>query len=124
MVSEGSRLNQRQHLRVVVEAAPRDADKITDANVDRHPHAVDGHGAARFVRDGISICRHAAVRADILRVKTLREAKEGRAANARLDPAGIDPACCCLTPHGFSLPPGLYSRSTPRDLSRAVSVSA
>ena len=34
-------MNQHQHLGVV-DAAQRDAEKIADANVDRHPHAVQG----------------------------------------------------------------------------------
>jgi hypothetical protein len=33
-------------------------------------------------------------------------------------PGGIDPACCCLTPHGFFSPPGLCSRSMRETLPR------
>jgi hypothetical protein len=49
---------------------------------------------------------HAAVCARIVRVEAdgQREWVEPQGA-AR--PGGIDPACCCLTPHGFDLPAGI-----------------
>ena len=41
-VQRGIAMHQHQHLRIVVETAQRDAEKVADANVDRHPHALDG----------------------------------------------------------------------------------
>ena len=41
MFSDGIAMHQHQHLRVV-ETAQRDAEKVADADVDRHPHALDG----------------------------------------------------------------------------------
>ena len=47
-----------------VETAPRDAEKVADADVDRHPHALDGtvqHDAFAMNFD----LPHAAVGADV-----------------------------------------------------------
>ena len=104
MVSDGSRCSQHQHLRVV-DAAQRDAEKIADANVDRHPHALDGtaqHDAFAMKFD----LPHAAVGAGIVRIEAERKGKRVEPQGAAR-PGGIDPACCCLTPHGFSLPAGI-----------------
>jgi hypothetical protein len=104
----GIAMNQNQHLRVV-DAAQGDAEKIADANVDCHPHAVDG----AMQDDAFAVkfdFAHAAIGARIMRVEAdgQRERVEPQGA-AR--PGGIEPACCCLTPHGFISPPGLCSRS-------------
>ncbi len=100
-------MQQYQHLGVV-DPAQRDAAKITDTKIDGHPHALDGtpdHDTLAMKLD----TAHAVVGANIVRIEThwKRERVEPQYA-AR--PGGIDPACCCLTPHGFSLPAG-YSRS-------------
>ena len=101
-------MHQRQHLRLI-RAAQRDAEEITDPNVDSHPHAVDGAMqddtfAVKFYSP------HAAVGAGVVRVEAdgQRVWVEPQCA-AR--PGGIGPACCSLTPHGFFSPPGLCSRS-------------
>ena len=97
-------MHQHQHLRVV-EAAQRDAEKIADANVDGHLHALDGtaqHDAFAMKFD----LPHAAVGAGILRIEAERKGKRVEPQCAAR-PGGIDPACCCLTPHGFSLPAGI-----------------
>ena len=101
-------MNQNQHLRVI-DAAQCNAEKIADANVDRHPHAVDG----AMQDDAFAVkfdFTHAAIGARIMCVEAdgQRERVEPQGA-AR--PGGIEPACCCLTPHGFISPPGLCSRS-------------
>ena len=61
-------MHQHQHLRVV-DAAQRDAEKIADANVDRHPHALDGtaqHDAFAMKFD----LPHAAIGTDVVRVRS------------------------------------------------------
>ena len=101
-------MHQHQHLGVV-DAAQRHAEKIADADVDRHLHAVQGttQNDAFAVKFDLP---HAAVRTGVVRIEAdgQRERVEPQCA-AR--PGGIDPACCCLTPHGFISPPGLCSRS-------------
>jgi hypothetical protein len=42
---------------------------------------------------------HAAVGADVPRIEAKRKGKRVEPQAAR--PGGIDPACLCLTPHGF-----------------------
>src|ERR1700686_4297030 len=101
-------MDQYQHLGVV-DAANGDPKKIAHANVDCHLHAMDGtaqHDAFAMKFD----IAHAAVGAGVVRVEAdgQRERVEPQCA-AR--PGGVDPACCCLTPHGFISPPGLCSRS-------------
>ena len=97
-------MHQHQHLGVV-DAAQRDAEKIADANVDRHLHAVEGttQNDAFAVKFDLP---HAAICAGVVRIEAdgQRERVEPQCA-AR--PGGIDPACCCLTPHGFYLPAGI-----------------
>src|SRR5882757_2252596 len=104
----GIAVDQHQHLRIV-DAAHGNAEEIADANVDRHPHALDGtaqHDAFAMKFD----LPRAAIRARILRVEGEREGKwvEPQCA-AR--PGGIDSACWWLTPQDFISPPGLCSRS-------------
>src|SRR6202790_5272282 len=101
-------MKEHQHLRIV-DAAQRDAEKIADANVDRHLHAVDGpaqHDAFAMKFD----IAHAAVGAGVVRIEAYRQ-RERVEPQGAARPGGIDPACCCLTPHGFISPPGLCSRS-------------
>src|SRR5579872_798784 len=101
-------MGQYQHLGIVG-IAQRDALKVADTKIDGHPHAVDGtsqHDALAVKFDAA----HAIVGAPIMRFEAhgQRERVEPQSA-AR--PGGIDPAYCCLTPHGFRLPPRLCSRS-------------
>jgi hypothetical protein len=66
-------MHQHQHLHIV-DAAQRNADEIADANVDRHPHALDGtaqHDAFAMKFD----LPHAAVCADVLRMEEKRKRK-------------------------------------------------
>ena len=101
-------MHQHQHLRIV-DAAQRDAEKIADADVDRHLHAADGtaqHDAFAVKFD----VPHAAVCAGIMRIEADGQGM-GVEPQCAARPGGIDPACCCLTPHGFISPPGLCSRS-------------
>src|ERR1700722_13575038 len=106
-------MDQHQHLGII-DAAQGHAEKIADTDVDRHPHAVDGamqHDAFAMKFD----LTHAAVRAGIVRMEA--EGKRERVEpHGAARPGGIDPACCCLTPHGFISPPGLCSRSIPETL--------
>ena len=88
MFSDGIAMNQHQHLRVV-ETAQRDAEKVADADVDRHPHALDGtvqHDAFAMKFD----LPHAAVCAGIVRMEAERKRKRVEP-HARLDPAGLIP---------------------------------
>jgi hypothetical protein len=83
-------VNEHEHLGVV-DAAQCDAAEIAHANVDGHPHAVDGapqHNTFAVEFDPA----HAAIGANIMRVETYgqRERVEPQCA-AR--PGGIDPAC-------------------------------
>ena len=97
-------MNQHQHLRIV-DAAQRDAEKIADADVDRHPHAV--HGTAQHDAFAVKFdLTHAAVGAGIVRIEADGQGKRVEPQCAAR-PGGIDPACCCLTPHGFYLPAGI-----------------
>jgi hypothetical protein len=97
-------MNQHQHLGIV-DAAQCDTEEIADANVDRHPHAAHGtvqHDAFAVKFDSA----HAAVCADVLRIEADGQGKRVEPQSAAR-PGGIDPACCCLTPHGFYLPAGI-----------------
>jgi hypothetical protein len=97
-------MRQHQHLRIV-ETTQRYAEKIADADVDRHPHAVDG----TVQYDALAMKfypSHAAVCAGIVRMEAERKRKRVEPHDATR-PGGIDPAYCCLTPHDFSLPAGI-----------------
>ena len=83
-------MRQHQHLRLVVEAAQADAEEIADANVDGHPHALDGTAQHDAFAMNFDI-PHAAVCAQILRIETLREGKWVEPQDAAR-PGGIDPA--------------------------------
>ena len=101
-------MNQRQHLGII-DAAQRDAEKIAHANVDRHLYAMEGTAqddafAMKFYLSHATVC------AGIVRVEADRK-RERVEPQCAARPGGIDPACCCLTPHGFVSPPGLCSRS-------------
>src|SRR2546426_5398276 len=112
-------MRQHQHLRVV-ETTQCDAEKVADADVDRHPHALDGtvqHDAFAMEFDP----PHAAVCAGVVRMKAERQRKRVEPHDTAR-PGGIDPACCCLTPHGSYLPAGIMFPVDTRDLSRPISV--
>src|SRR5262245_21919918 len=108
-------MNQHQRLRVV-ETAPRDTEKITDADVDRHPHALDGTVQHDTFAMNFDVS-HAAVRARIMRLEAKRQRKRVEPHDTAR-PGGIDPAYCCLTPHGSYLPAGIMFPVDTRDLSR------
>ena len=97
-------MNQHQHLGIV-DAAQCHAEKIADANIDRHLHAVDGtvqHDALAMKFDP----PHTAVRARIMRLEADGQGKRVEP-QCTARPGGNYPACCCLTPHGFYLPAGI-----------------
>src|ERR1700692_3285345 len=99
-------MDQHQHLGVV-EAAQGNAEKVADADVDGHPHALDGtvqHDTFAVKFDS----PHAAVCANILRIKAERKRKRVEP-QSTARPGGVDPACCGLTPHGLASPPGSCS---------------
>ena len=83
-------MHQHHRLRVV-EAAQRDAEKVADADVDGHPHALDGtvqHDAFAMKFDPA----HAAVCAGIVRMEAERQGK-GVEPQCAARPGGIAPAC-------------------------------
>jgi hypothetical protein len=89
-------VNQNEHLGVV-DAAQRNAKKIAHANADRHLHALDG----AMQNDAFAVqfhSAHAAVGAGIMRIEDDGQRKRVEPQGAAR-PGGIDPACCCLTPH-------------------------
>ena len=65
---------------------------------------------------------HAAVCAGVVRMEAERQRKRVEPHDTAR-PGGIDPACCCLTPHGSHLPAGIMFPVDTRDLSGSVSVS-
>src|SRR5260370_41663326 len=101
-------MNPHDHL-PIVDAAQRSAEKIAHANLDRHLHAVDGTAQDDAFAVKLDL-PHATVCAGILRIEAdgQRERVEPQC-TAR--PRGIDPACCCLTPHRLVSPPGVSSPS-------------
>ena len=111
-------MHEDERLRLVV-AAQRDAEKVADADVDRHLHAADGtaqHDTFAMKFD----LPDAAVGARIVRIEADRQGM-GVEPQGAARPGGSDPACCCLTPHGFILPAGIMFPVDARDLSRAAS---
>jgi hypothetical protein len=97
-------MQHHQHLRVVF-VTQRNAAEIADPEVDGHPHTLDGSPEHNALAVQFNVA-HAIVGADVVRIEAYgsRERVEPQDA-AR--PGGIDPACCCLTPHGFYLPAGI-----------------
>ncbi len=81
-------MNQHQHLGIV-DAAQRDAEKIADANVDRHPHAVDGTAQHDAFAMKFDLRTPPSARVSCALKLTGRESGSSR--NARLDPAGLIP---------------------------------
>jgi hypothetical protein len=83
-------MRQHQHLGLV-EAAQRHAEKVADANVDRHLHAMQGtaqHDAFAMEFD----VPHAAVGTAVMRVEAEGQRKRVEPHGAAR-PGGIDPAC-------------------------------
>jgi hypothetical protein len=66
---------------------------------------------------------HAAIGADIMRVEADGKRKRVEPQCAAR-PCGIDPACWCLTPHGFGLPAGIMFPVDALDLARTGSETA
>jgi hypothetical protein len=58
------------------------------------------------------------VGARVVRIEADRKGKRVEPQGAAR-PGGSDPACCCLTPHGFSLPAGIMFPVDARTLARA-----
>ena len=101
-------MGEHEHLGIV-DATQRDAEKIADADIDRHLHAGDGTAQDHAFAVKFDV-PYAAVGADIVRVEADGKGKRVEPQCAAR-PGGIDPAFCCLTPHGSVSPPGLCSRS-------------
>jgi hypothetical protein len=97
-------MHQHQHLGII-DAAQADADEIADADIDRHLHALDGTAQHDAFAVNLDL-PHMAVGAHIVRIEADGQRKRVEPQVAAR-PGGIDPACCCLTPHGFSLPAGI-----------------
>jgi hypothetical protein len=114
-------MGKNQHLRVV-NAAQRNAEKIVYPNADSHPHT-----AERSTQDDAFAVKldapHAAICAGIMRIEADGQ-REGVEPQGAARPSGVDPAYCCLTPHGFSLPAGIMFPVDSGDFGRASSVSA
>ena len=97
-------MDEDEHL-TITGLAQGNAAEIADANVDGHPDALDGtaqHDAFAVKFD----LPHAAVGTNVVRMEADGQRKRVEPLCAAR-PRGIDPACCCLTPHGFSLPAGI-----------------
>jgi hypothetical protein len=65
----------------------------------------------------------AAVGANVMGVENDRKRKRVEPQCAAR-PSGVDPACWCLTPHGFGLPAGIMFPVDRRELARIASASA
>ena len=112
-------MGEHEHLGIV-DAAQRDAEKIADADIDRHLHA--GNGTAQDDAFAVKFdVPHAAIRAGVVRVEADGQGKRVEPQCAAR-PGGIDPAYCCLTPHGFISPPGLSPRSLAESMPEPTSV--
>ena len=97
-------MQQHQHLGVVA-ATQRNAAEIADTKIDGHPHALDGPPEHDTLTVKFNMA-HAIVGANIVRIEAYGQRKRVEPQGAAR-PGGIDPACCCLTPHGFYLPAGI-----------------
>src|SRR2546430_15369422 len=94
---------EHQHLRVVVETAQRNAEKVADADVDRHPHALDG----TVQHDALAMKfypSHAAVCAGVVRMKAERQRKRVEPHDTALPRRGAPPYCS-VEPHSPPPPP-------------------
>src|SRR5690242_11082101 len=112
---------KHQHLRFL-DVAKRDAEEVADPNIEVHAHAADGtanHDAFTMKLD----LPDAAVGAHVMRGEAHRQRKRVEPLCAAR-PGGIDPACCCLTPHDFLLPAGIMLPVDAWDCATAISVSA
>ncbi len=70
-------MGEHEHLGIV-DTAQRDAEKITDADVDRHPHAVKRTAQNHAFAMKFDLA-HAAVRTGVVRIEAYGQ-REGRAA--------------------------------------------
>src|SRR6185369_16462234 len=97
----GVAMQQDEHLRIG-DVAQRDPGKIADADVDGHAHAEDG-----AAQDDVFAVKfdlpYSAIRTGVVRIEAEGQSK-GVGPQGAARPGGIDPADCCLTPHGCSLP--------------------
>src|SRR5580693_864054 len=110
-------MGEHQHLGIVG-AAQRDAKKVADAKVDRHLHAVQG--TTQYDAFAVKFdLPHATVGTAVVRIEADGQRKRVEPQCAAR-PGGMDPACCCLTPHGFISPPGLSSRSMRETVAEAA----
>src|ERR1700687_6412717 len=96
-------MSENEHLGVV-DAAQRNAEKIADANVDRHLHAVQGTAQNDAFAMKFYI-PHAAVRAGIVRVEADRQ-RERVEPQCAARPGGIVSAWCWLWAPRFFFPAG------------------
>src|SRR5882757_7689066 len=108
---------EHQHLRFL-DVAERNAEEVADANVDSHPHALNGtaHDDAFAMNFDLP---DAAIGTHVVRGEAHWQRKRVEP-HCAARPGGIDPACCCLTPHDFFLPAGIMFPVDTRDLSRAA----
>ena len=108
-------VREHEHL-TVIDAAQCYPEKIADAKLQRHAHAANGtmqHHALAIELD----LAHEAVGTGVMRLEADGQ-REGVEPQRTARPSGIDPACCCLTPHVFVSPPGFCSRSLRETLSQ------
>ncbi len=113
-------MREHEHL-PVLDAAQRYTKKIADAKLQRHVHAANGttqHHALAMQFD----LPHEAVGTGIMRLETDWQ-REGVEPHCAARPGGIDPTCCCLTPHDFCLPAGIVFPVVAQDLKGPRSVS-
>ena len=111
-------MREHQHLGVV-DAAQRDAEKIADADVDRHLHAVDGtaqHDAFAVKFD----LPHAAVGAGVVRIEADGQGKRVEPQCAAR-PGGIESRLLLFDASRLCLPAGIMFPVDARDRSRARS---
>src|SRR5258708_13452470 len=102
-------VQKHQHLGVV-DAAQGNAEKIADANIDRHLDAADGttqHDAFAVKFD----MPHTAIGAGVVRVEADRQ-RERVEPQCAARPGGVHPASCCFTPPPTMSPPRLPSPPT------------
>src|ERR1700732_5568422 len=100
-------MKEHQHLRIA-DPAQRAAEKIADANVAPHLHAVAGpaqHDAFAMKFD----IAHAAVGAGVVRIEAYRQ-RERVEPQGAARPGGGGSAFWRFEPHGFFSPAGLWSR--------------
>ncbi|GLR96564.1 hypothetical protein GCM10007858_42010 [Bradyrhizobium liaoningense] len=114
-------MHEDERLRVVI-AAQGDAGEVGNAHVDRHLHAADGTAQHDTLAMKLDL-PDMSVGARVMRIEADRKGK-GVEPQGAARPGGSDPACCCLTPHGFSSPRRDYVPGRCEDLSACLSETA